>query len=98
MLEAVTAVDGARVPGEQAPHAMGQGAGAGAQQEVELGGEERPGGPREGPRLGEPGEAAEELLGVRRVPEDPAPLDSPRPHVVQPPGASNRGPLGMAGA
>jgi len=56
---------------------------AGADQEVGVIGQEGPGVHRDGPRLGQGGQAGDEVGAVGVVPEDGAPLPALHHHVVQ---------------
>ena len=77
------AVEGARVPGEETPHAPGQRALPGAHEEMGVIGEERPRVDSPGAGLDQAGHAGDEVRAVRIIPEDAAPLEPPHHHVMQ---------------
>ena len=79
----MAAVEGSRVAGEEAAHAPGYGARAGAHQEVGVVREEGPVADGSGVLLRQPGEVGDEGRAVRVVPDDDAPLN-PSHHGVVP--------------
>jgi len=80
---AVPAVEGPGVAGEERAHAPGQRARPGPHQEVGVIREQGPGVHREGARVRERREPAEEGLAVRVVGKDHAPFQAAHHHVVE---------------
>jgi hypothetical protein len=75
-----------RVPGEERPHAPGEGAAPRPGQQVSVVGRESPRVHHEGPGLGQGRDASHEVGRVAVVPEDGPAFDPPHHHVVQDPG------------
>jgi hypothetical protein len=78
-------IDGPRVAREEGAHAAGEGASARADQQVEVIREQSPGEDREGPSLGQPSQASDEVGPVDLIPKDDLPIESAHHHAVQEP-------------
>jgi len=76
-------IEGPRVAGEEAAHALGYGTPAGAHQEMGVVREEGPGVDGSGALLRQPGEAGDEGRAVRVIPDDDALLHPSHHGVVQ---------------
>jgi hypothetical protein len=79
----VAAVEGPSVPRQKGAHAAGQGPRPGADQQMGMIGEERPGIDDPGSRLGEGFQTRDEIAAVGVVPKDSRPLDPPHHHMMQ---------------
>jgi len=82
----MAAVEDARVPREEGPHAPGEGAGARPDQEMEMVWEEGPRVDRERPYLDQACHPAHEVVPIPVVPEDRLSIQSPGHYVVEDPG------------
>ena len=90
-LAAMTAIKGVRIPAQERPHRPGEGPLSGADEEMEMVRQERPGIDVPGLSGRPSGYALEPVLAILRVVKDPLAVHSPGHDMVQNPGRIETG-------